>query len=639
MADGEPITEQLINDALAKGEDVRGFLNRLKKEERDLTSDEEKAESKRLQQLIISSFQKKGSEKKKQEVVLGADGKPLTKGQLKKLRAEEKAKAKAEAEAERAKAKADSDAIETDPSAYFEHRMRYVAEVEKENPLEAYPHKFPTTMRVPDFVEKYKELKDNEILNDVTESVAGRVSAIREFGKLVFYAIVGDGQELQGMLMKQHYTATGPTRGFDAIRSVVRRGDIIGITGHPSRSKSGELSVIASEVRVLSPCLHMIPHTLNQDSRYRKRYLDLICNTGNRRTFETRARIIRTLRNFLEDRHFLEVETPMMHMVAGGATAKPFKTLHNDLNMTLFMRVAPELALKMCIVGGLERVYEIGRCFRNEGIDMTHNPEFTSCEFYMAYADYNDLMEMTEDLIIEMVKKVTGSDELVVPYHMNGRVDENGNEIPPIMMSFAKPFKRIPMIPGLREAGVDVPDDLSTEEARAQLEKECERLDVQCGAPRTTARLLDKLVGDLIEKNCEQPTFITDHPQIMSPLAKWHRSSPGMTERFELFMACKEVCNAYTELNHPIVQRERFSDQLKDKDAGDDEAQELDENFCTALEYGLPPTAGWGMGIDRMTMFLTDSQNIKEVLLFPAMKPNDQGGETSSAEAAVPSPQ
>lgn len=610
----DAVTRVQVEAAIAAGEDVRGFLNQLKKEERSITDEAAKAENKELQKLIIESLKSKKSEKPK----AAADGKKLTKGELKKLKAQEKAKAKAE---EAAKAAADAE-DDSDPTKYFESRVRHFEEVEKTDPLQAYPHKFHVSCRVGAFTAKYAELGTGEEKPDISESVSGRVSDIRIFGKLIFYHVVSDGHHLQVMLKAQAYTAEGPIRGFDAVKSAVKRGDVVGVVGYPARSKKGELSIVAQDMLILAPCLHMLPHTLNQDTRYRKRYLDLICNPANRSVFETRAHIIRSLRRFLDDNDFLEVETPMMHMVSGGATAKPFKTLHNDLNMTLFMRVAPELALKMCIVGGLERVYEIGRCFRNEGIDTTHNPEFTSCEFYMAYADYNDLMDMTEDILISIVKGVTKSDSLTVPYHMNGREDKDGNPIPPIEISFKKPFKRIPMIPGLREAGVNVPDDLSTEEARQQLDDECKRLNVECSNPRTTARLLDKLVGDLIEVNCEQPTFIIDHPQIMSPLAKWHRSAPGMTERFELFMGCKEVCNAYTELNHPIVQRERFEEQLVAKNAGDDEAQELDDTFCTSLEYGLPPTAGWGMGIDRLTMFLTDQQNIKEVLLFPAMKPN-----------------
>ncbi|KAF3771846.1 Lysine--tRNA ligase [Nymphaea thermarum] len=438
---------------------------------------------------------------------------------------------------------------------------------------------------------------------------------------------------------------------FSKYHTSVKRGDIVGITGFPGKSQRGELSIFPKKFIVLSPSLCMMPRNKaapgkdhqskksdgqasdawtpgnprnpeayvvkDQETRYRQRYLDLMLNKEVRQIFQTRSLIISYIRKYLDDLEFLEVETPMMNMIAGGAAAKPFVTHHNELNMKLFMRIAPELYLKQLIVGGLDRVYEIGKQLRNEGIDLTHNPEFTTCEFYMAYADYQDLMELTEQMLSGIIKKITGGYK--IKYHSNGYDNE------PIEIDFSPPFRRIDMIEGLEaEANLNIPKDLTSEAANRYLVDACEKFGVKCPPPQTTSRLLDKLVGHFLEEQCVNPMFIINHPEIMSPLAKWHRSKPGLTERFELFVNKHEVCNAYTELNDPVVQRDRFAQQLKDRQSGDDEAMAFDEAFCTALDHGLPPTAGWGLGIERLAMLLTDSLNIKEVIFFPAMRPQDE---------------
>lgn len=503
--------------------------------------------------------------------------------------------------------------------SYFDSRLAMVKEMGILGA--AYPHKFDRQYTIPQFRAKFAPLlRENGTRADEVVTIAGRIIAKRSSGsKLHFLTLQGDMEIVQVISVAKEYENEPE---FVTIHSRIKRGDIIGVTGVASLSKSGEFSMSASRITLLSTCFHMLPDDYfglsSFEQRFRQRYLDLIVNRDNIQTFIQRSRIIKFIRKFFDDRDFVEVETPTLNQIAGGAAARPFVTHHNDLNQTMYLRIAPELYLKELVVGGMDRVYELGKQFRNEGIDLTHNPEFTSIEAYWAYMDYNDWMNATEDLLYGLAMELHGSP--IVKYAPK---DSEGKPLPEVTFNFNKPFKRLHIIPELeKRLSVSLASvDFESDEGVEFLLNLCKKHKAECPPPYTAPRLLDALIAEFLEPECHDPCFICDHPRVMSPLAKWHRNDSRLTERFELFVNKKELANAYTELNNPIVQREEFVKQMKNRDKGDDESMEIDEGFIAALEHALPPTGGWGLGVDRLVMFLTSQANIKEVLLFPAMKP------------------
>ena len=430
-------------------------------------------------------------------------------------------------------------------------------------------------------------------------SIAGRIIARRGHGKASF----GNILDTTGTIQYYINNTTADPASFETLMAI-DIGDIVGVKGILFKTQRGELSLKISSATLLTKSLKPLPekyHGLqNKELRYRYRYIDLIANPEVKKTFEERSKIVREIRNFLHDQQFLEVENPVLSNTYGGAAARPFKTFHNDLGEELYLRISLELPLKRLIVGGFEKIYEIGRVFRNEGTSFKHNPEYTLLELYQAYADYNDMMTLTENLLAHLVKTKTGSYTLTY----------QGTEI-----DFTPPFKRMTLSESLKTyAGVDMESSLE------DLRNVAHKLGLDISNKPLKGQLLNYIYDKAVEPHLQNPVFITDYPWETSPLAKRHRNNPNLVERFELIINTMEVANSFSELNDPIDQLERFQDQQKAREAGDEEAHPMDEDYINALKYGMPPTGGLGLGIDRIVMLLTDSETIRDVLFFPHMK-------------------
>jgi len=468
--------------------------------------------------------------------------------------------------------------------------------------MDPFGGKFHRTHHAADILRAYGDLPNEELEpKEIQVSIAGRMMQKRSMGKAAFAHI----QDVTGRIQIYVRKDTVPENQWEAF-DILDIGDLIGVKGIVFKTRTGETSVKVHELTVLTKSLLPLPdkyHGLKDvETRYRQRYVDLIVNPEVKKTFITRSKIIQSMRRYLDERGYLEVETPTLHTIAGGAAARPFITHHNALDMDLYMRIAIELHLKRLIVGGLEKVYEIGRVYRNEGISTRHNPEFTMMELYEAYADYEDIMNLTEDMIAHIAQEVLGTTKIVY----------QGHEV-----DLTPPWRRVSMTELVREAtGIDFTQPMSDEEAR-RLAKEHH---VPVEPHMTFGHIVNAFFETFVEHTLIQPTFVTGHPVEISPLAKKNAKDPRFTDRFELFIVAREHANAFSELNDPIDQRQRFEAQLREKAAGNEEAHEMDEDFLRALEYGMPPTGGLGIGIDRLVMLLTDSPSIRDVLLFPLMR-------------------
>ena len=479
--------------------------------------------------------------------------------------------------------------------------------------IEPYPAaEFPTNAFSTEIRESFCDPEEGEEPREVC--IAGRMMSQRIMGKASFFELKDSKGRIQVYVTRDDIC---PGENKDMYNVVFKKlldlGDFVGVKGFVFRTQTGEISVHAKELTLLSKSLKPLPIVKEKDGqvydsfddpelRYRQRYVDLVVNAGVKETFEKRAVIVRTMRRILDEAGYTEVETPILQMIAGGATARPFITHFNALNQDMYMRIATELYLKRLIVGGFEGVYEMGKNFRNEGMDKTHNPEFTCMELYVSYKDYNWMMSFTEKMLEEICTAVNGKPE----------VEIDGNVI-----SFKAPYRRLPILDAIQEkTGFDC-NGKSEEEIRAFCKQKGMEVDETMGK----GKLIDELFGEFCEGSFIQPTFITDYPVEMSPLTKMHRSKPGLTERFELMVNGKELANAYSELNDPIDQEERFIDQMRLADKGDDEAMIIDHDFLRALQYGMPPTSGIGIGIDRLAMLMTGKFAIGEIMLFPQMKP------------------
>ena len=458
--------------------------------------------------------------------------------------------------------------------------------------------KFERTNYTTDITGNYDEMEGKIV------RLAGRMMSKRIMGKMSFSDMMDRYGRIQ-LVVRRDVLGDEEYKAYKKMDI----GDIIGIEGEVFRTQKGEISVRVSELTLLSKSLRPLPekwHGLtNTDIRYRQRYVDLIVNPEVRKTFENRSKILREIRNFMDSRGFMEVETPCLNTIPGGAAARPFITHHNALDIDMYMRIATELHLKRLIVGGLEKVYEIGRIFRNEGMDTRHNPEFTTIELYQAYTDYNGMMDITEDMVIHCCEKVLGTTKVVY----------EGTEL-----DFTKGWRRMTMAEAVKEySGLDF---MAMDPEQALEAVKAAGFEVEKGK-ESWGDLMAMVYDETVEENLIQPTFIMDYPVEISPLAKRKPSDPRLTERFECFVYGRELCNAFSELNDPVDQRQRFERQVELRNAGDDEANMMDLDYLNAMEYGLPPTGGMGMGIDRLVMFLTNSSSIRDVLLFPTMKPMD----------------